>query len=69
MATIVTALLTNINNYRTIDKYIEYGKKLINISQQKIIYIEKEIYNMYYKDINDINTTFRFIEKKGYLFI
>jgi hypothetical protein len=64
MATIITALLTNINNYRAIDKYIEYGKKLINIPQQKIIYIEEEVYNMYYKDINDINTTFRFIEKK-----
>lgn len=64
MATIVTALLTNINNYREIDKYIEYGKKLINIPQQKIIYIEEKVHNMYYKDINDINTTFRFIEKK-----
>jgi hypothetical protein len=66
MTTIVTAFLTNINKNinRTFEKYIEYGTKLINIPQQKIIYIEKEVYNKYYKDINDINTTFRFIEKK-----
>ena len=66
MTTIVTALLTNINNHRSIDKYIEYGKKLINIPEQKIIYIEKDVYNMYYKDINESDnyTIFRFIEKK-----
>ena len=33
MTTLVSAFLTNINNYRSIDKYIEYGKKLINSEQ------------------------------------
>jgi len=71
MTTIVTALLTNINNHRSIDKYIEYGIKLINIPKHKLIYIEKEIYDTYYKDIYpcynneniETNTSFRFIEK------
>ena len=66
MTTIVTAFLTNVNNNKNknIEKYIEYGKKLIDISVNKIIYIEKDVYDLYFIDISNNNTVFQFIEKK-----
>ena len=69
MTTIVTAFLSNMNNFKTIEKYIEYGKKLILIPQQKIVYIEKYIYDLYFTDMLSDSpvadkTLFRFIEKK-----
>jgi hypothetical protein len=66
MTTLVSAFLTNINNYRSIDKYIEYGKKLINSEQNKIIFIEESIYTNYIKDeiIDNSNTIFIFINLK-----
>jgi hypothetical protein len=50
MTTIVSGFLTNINSYRNIEKYIEYGKKLCKININKIIFIEESIYNTYFKD-------------------
>ena len=32
MTTIVSGFLTNINKYRSIEKYIDYGKKLCKIN-------------------------------------
>jgi hypothetical protein len=48
--TIVSGFLTNINSYRNVEKYIEYGKKLCKININKIIFIEESIYNAYFKD-------------------
>ena len=31
-ATIVSAFLSNVNNNRNLEKYIEYGKKLLNLN-------------------------------------
>ena len=65
MTTIVSALLTNMNSFRSIDKYIEYGKKLINSEQNKIIFIEEHVYTTYIKNefMNNSNTVFIFINK------
>ena len=62
--TIVSGLISNCNTYRNIDKYIYYGKKLIDIPINKIIFIEKEIYDEYYISSQIENTTFIFIKKE-----
>jgi len=63
MTTIVSAFISNINSYRELDKYVEYGKKLLTIDTQKVIFMEKEIYDQYFS--NDIfpKTHFVFVEK------
>ena len=37
-----------VNKYRSIEDYIRYGRKLLGQSANKIIYIEREVYDMYY---------------------
>jgi hypothetical protein len=72
MTTFVSAFLTNVNSFRSIDKYIEYGKKLINSNHFKIIFIEEYVYTNYIK--NDIiqntntNTIFIFIKETDLYF-
>jgi len=69
-STIVSAFIANIsiNNSRSVEKYIEYGKLLINIPNPKIIFIDYESYNDFFKngDTNGLypNTTFIKINKK-----
>jgi len=65
MTTIVSAFLQNLNSFRSVDKYIEYGKKLINSEQNKIIFIEEDIYTSYIKNeiTNNSNTVFIFINR------
>ncbi len=62
--TFVSALLTNINGYRSIEKYVEYGKKLIALPINKVIFIERAVHEEHFSDFTDANTTFIFIEKK-----
>jgi hypothetical protein len=64
MATIVSALLTNINSNRNIEKYIEYGKKLCNININKVIFIEEHIFNTYFINEKYPLTTFIFTSKE-----
>jgi hypothetical protein len=68
--TIVSAYIPNINkdSTRSVSDYIDYGKKLINIPNPKVIFVECEIYNKFFKQ-NDIdglynNTTFIQIKQK-----
>ena len=61
--TFVSALLTNINGYRSIEKYVEYGKKLIALPINKVIFIERAVYTEHFSEFTDANTTFVFIEK------
>jgi len=64
MTTIVSGLIANINSYRSIEKYIEYGKKLCKININKIIFIEELIYNKYFKyDVYE-STEFIFTSKE-----
>lgn len=62
--TIVSGFISNCNTYRNVEKYINYGKKLIDIPINKIIFIEKEIYDEYFTDNLDSYTTFIFIKKE-----
>lgn len=59
--TFVSALLTNINGYRSIEKYVEYGKKLIALPINKVIFIERDVHAEHFSSSE--NTTFVFIEK------
>jgi hypothetical protein len=70
MTTLVSAFLTNVNSFRSIDKYIEYGKKLINSTQPKIIFIEEYVYTNYIKNdiIQNTNTIFIFIKETDLYF-
>ena len=61
---IVSGFIANCNTYRNVEKYIIYGKKLINIPMNKIICIEKEIYDEYFSNISDPYTTFIFVKKE-----
>ena len=68
-STIVSGFVANINknNSRSLEKYIEYGKLLINIPNPKVIFIDNESYNSFFKegDLNKLysNTTFIKINK------
>ena len=60
--TVVTSLYMGVNKYRSIEDYINYGRKLLSQQVNKIIYIEREVYDMYYADDTwEANTTFRYI--------
>ena len=52
MATIVTAFITNINNieFRSYDKYMELGKKLLSQPIPTVCFLEKKIYDMYFSE-------------------
>ena len=64
MTTIVSGFISNCNN-TNINKYIINGTKLILQNINKIIYIEEDLYNNYFKNIdyNKDNTQFRFYNK------
>lgn len=72
MTTIVSAFLSNINynsniNSRGIDDYIIKGKKLIEIKVNKVIFIEKEIVDLYKLKENDY-TKFIYISFEDLLY-
>ena len=73
MNCIISCLLTNINNNNCIEKYIENGSKLLDLNIDKIIYIEENIYNKYYKYeekyINNNTILWIFITKYDLLYI
>jgi hypothetical protein len=63
--TIISGFLTDINNNKSIDKYIYCGKKLLEINEiPKIIFIEKNIYDTYFINNTYSNCEFIFFEKK-----
>ena len=64
MTTIVSAFLSDANKYRTIEEYIEYGKKLVNLPIHKVIFIEYEIYVKGSFESN-IFTIFLFIRREN----
>ena len=47
MSTIVSAFISNVNSRkdRTIEKYIEYGKVLLQTKIQKIIFIDELLFD------------------------
>lgn len=79
----VTAFMTNINknSKRSIEDYIEYGNKLLNLNISQIIFIEKHIFEKFFSDydsikkyffdylINDDLRTFEYIIYKNKIFV
>jgi len=63
--TIVSAFVTGVNQRKDLDisKYIEYGKKLLDIPVPKVIFIEDEIYKTYFEKEACINTLFIMINR------
>jgi len=60
--TVVSSLYMGVNKYRSVDDYIMYGRKLLQQNVNKIIYIERDLYDMYYAEEKwGANTTFRYI--------
>jgi len=55
MTIIVSAFISNVNKQKSISQYIEYGKYLLSddISNFKIIFIERKIYNEYFHKNNN----------------
>jgi len=63
--TIISGFLTDINNDKNIDTYINYGKKILEINDiPKIIFIEKNTYDTYFINHTYSQCEFIFFEKK-----
>jgi len=45
----VSAYITSINNNRNISEYIEYGKKMLDVNINQVIFIEKDIFDEHLK--------------------
>jgi len=52
--TIVTAFITNVNQNRSIEDYIEYGKYMLATDINQVIFIEREIFKTYFNYSSDI---------------
>lgn len=65
MTTIVSGLISIKNTNRSIEKYIEFGKKLCQININKVIFIEEYIFNLYFKDELYPTTTFYITNKEN----
>ena len=64
--TIVSAFLTDINEVRSTDIYLEYGKKLLNSKTNKIIFLEKKTIDLL-SDYQNDNTKFIEIDRNEIL--
>lgn len=61
MFIIVSAFISKVNQQKSIEKYIDYGNKLLaaKINDLKIVFLERAIYKTYYG--RDIHVTYPFI--------
>ena len=67
--TIVSGFVSNVNDFRSLEKYIICGKKLLNNKINKIIFMEEDIYEKYLSEDLYENTHFIKITKNDiYLF-
>lgn len=65
MATFVSAFISNANNRkdRTIEKYIDFGNKFVELPVKKVIFLEKDIYEQYFKNKDNELTKFILFNK------
>jgi hypothetical protein len=71
MTTFVSAFVSNANNRsdRNIEKYIDFGNKFINIPVKKIIFLENNTYEQYFKNKeNDLTKFILFNKNDLYLY-
>jgi hypothetical protein len=60
-ATIVTAFINDVNKHRSIENYVNFGKKLLKIPTAKIVFIDKETYENYFKQNKHLFPSTHFI--------
>jgi len=58
----VSAFITNIHkNDKSIENYIDYANKMINLNKKQLIFLEKSIFKEYFKDYdNEIINIFKY---------
>lgn len=65
---IVSALISNVNNYRSVEKYIELGKILLGINLHKIIFLDEFAYELLKDYENDFTAIIKINKNDVYLF-
>ena len=65
--TVVTAFIDIGNGNRSIEKYIEYGKQLMNVDIDQITFIERDVFNTYFSVYGSEILTFLY-EGKEYAY-
>ena len=67
----VSAFITNVHqNDKSINDYIDYGMKMINLNMNQIIFLEKYIFYEYFKKYdNNIINTFKYEDEKTFEYI
>lgn len=73
MSTIVTAFITNINtiDFRDIETYMEYGKKMLSQSIPTICFLEQRVFDHFFKEEEKDYVTTKFIifeKNENYLY-
>jgi hypothetical protein len=53
MSVIVTSFMSNINNSKSIDLYMNYGTLMLSNCQTAILFIERYVYDLYFPKINE----------------
>lgn len=68
--TLVSAFVSNVNNRhdRSIDKYIEYGKLLLQSSINKIVFIDELLFDQFTEYINDNTILIKIKKEEIYLY-
>jgi hypothetical protein len=65
----VSGFMSNVNNNKKLDDYITYGKKLIDLNNSSVIFIEKHIFIEYFKEyLTDTILLFKY-DNKNYEYI
>ena len=50
----VSAFITNIHkNDKSIENYIDYANKMINLNKKQLIFLEKSVFKEYFKDYDN----------------
>ena len=67
----VSAFITNVHqNDKSIENYIDYGKKMVNLNMNQIIFLEKDIFYSYFKeDTNETIHSFTYEDEKKFDYI
>jgi hypothetical protein len=67
----VSAFITNVHqNDKSIENYIDYGKKMVNLNMNQIIFLEKDIFDSYFKeDTNETIHSFTYEDEKKFDYI
>jgi hypothetical protein len=68
MTTIVSGFISNSNTYRSVDRYVEFGIKLLNINVPKIIFVDEIMYDKIKSYENEFTKIILYDKKESYLY-